>query len=216
MSQFLYVSLFLAAFSSPLHAMDEYEHTGNIFKDQRCAFKSEIKDGEHSKKFFPKDPALCAATVEYLNSTTVLHHAGYEWKAPGFKIRSFAVAPNLGLATDSTDFSSLSKTPYALIPVQYNGYVEEIKLQIEENSTQDNYATTLAGALKILLNEFIPSPRVFPVFPNWVPSNFSVTICDSNEKLGELVSSEDFCHLQYFQRTVFQAGAKWKATFNLR
>lgn len=209
MSKFLYAALFLVASLSPLYGMyvdekmyvdAEYDRQGTIFPNQTCHFKKEKNGSGTLIKRSPKDPTLRPATVEYINSEAILHYKYYEIEHPTFKVQSFFVTPNPGLTKDSTDFSSLPTAPYASIPVRLDSTAKKIELLIWEEgnkSSCNDYASTLAGALKILLNDYIPSVRDLPNLK-------TVKIHDSNRELETIILSSSF---KDDVQTHFQRGA---------
>jgi hypothetical protein len=196
MSKFLYVFLFLAApfFTSPGHAMNdewfvdgEYEHKGAVFPHAECTYKKEKNERTGFIRHSPKETGiLTPATVKFISPNAVLHGKYFERRTAGFAIQSFNVTPNpTKLTKDSEDLRSLPTKSYGSIPIEIFD-AENMNLLIFQNDEvvgNGDYAQTMAGALEIILSEYIPALRK--------AGNLSglktVTITDGNNSTAEVI-----------------------------
>lgn len=194
MSKLLYTFLFLATslFVSSAHAMDsgwfvddEYEHRGSVYPHATCAYKKEKHEGKGFIRHSPVDPTLSPATVEFISPRAILHAKYYEKHTPHFAMKSFSVTPNpTGLTKDSDDLTSLPPKAYGSIPLNLYTVADDIEVLIFQNdkiARQADYGQTMAGAVEILLSQYIPTTQTTGHFSGLK----TVTITDGDSSIAE-------------------------------
>ncbi|MBY0272575.1 MAG: hypothetical protein K2X02_04065 [Alphaproteobacteria bacterium] len=192
MSKFLYVFLFLAApfFTSPGHAMGDdwfvdgkYEHQGTVFPRAVCTYKKEKNQMGFIRHSPQKTGILTPATVEFISPDAVLHDKYFERQTSELAIQSFYVTSNpTKLTKDSEDLTSLSTACYGSIPIRIST-AKNLDLLIFQNDEvvgKEDYAQTMAGALEIILSEYIPTLQK----AGRLSGLKTVTITDSNNSIA--------------------------------
>jgi len=193
MSKFLYAFLFLAAsfFTFSGYAMggewfvqEEYVRRGTVFPNAVCVFKKEKNEITGVVRRSPKESGtITPATAELISPHTVLHFYYYDLMTAYRSSFSFYVTPNPAkLTKDSKDLTSLSTERYGSIPVKITN-AENMDLSILHNDEamgKEGYALTMAGALEIILSQYIPKV--------WEAGRLAhletVTITDKNESIA--------------------------------
>lgn len=233
MSKFLHTFLFLAAslFASSSYAMDtsggwfvdeEYERKGSVFPTAVCPYKKEKNESTGFIRHSPKNPkVLTSATIRFISRDAILHDKYYEKQTAHLAIQSFKVTPNpTHLTAQSEDLSSLPTEAYGSIPVRLSTVAKDLELLIfpnDEAVTRTDYGQTMAGALEIILSQYIPMTQKTAHFSGLE----TVTITDGAESIATaLLEKAEYGDLPFRLQSYLpiqpEINSYWKLVFKVK